>query len=549
MATVGENMPADDEFAARGMVERLVPLPEFRRATAVLAEVGLNASTYDHVVQGISDALLPIVGAQSVGIAIWSDAKRYLQLVPGSFGASADMVASSQVDATDRRSGAARVISTGQAYYTNDAVGEIPGFEGWMRGFGIDQLLTAPLVTGGVSNGVLHVANRHSGFIPANLAQVETLAPFVAAAVEHVRRRTALRKSEALSKIVAETASSIAGGRTLEHVAAGPLRRYQEAAGCVALAISFASDQSPRIFSCKSDVPDQAIEDFVREAPQNRPRIWLQLLRPVGVGDAGASAVHVPVVVGGKRQATLSLLRIPGVPFSRAEQWSIQRLTNVIALAWATESYELGKAHVARVQERQRIADDLHDHVAQILFSAKLTLQSLSEDLDATDAAAAPVNRARELLVRSELALRDSIDHLTVTESEFLVDRLRSVVAQVEEEFQIPIRLEINDADFPTLENIAPQVADAALRAAREGMVNAAKHAGPCRVTVVLKPAGDHRFLVAVIDDGLGTSANRSDGHGLSAIRRLIRQFGGSVRLSRNEPPLMRFEVILPLSE
>jgi signal transduction histidine kinase len=147
------------------------------------------------------------------------------------------------------------------------------------------------------------------------------------------------------------------------------------------------------------------------------------------------------------------------------------------------------------------------------------------------------------------LALRDSIDHLTVAESEFIVDRLRSVVAQVEDEFQIPIRLEVSDADFPSLKKVAPDVADVALRAAREGMVNAAKHAGPCRVTVVMKPTREHRFLVAVIDDGLGTSVTRSDGHGLSAIRRLVRQFGGSVRLSRNEPPLMRFEVVLPLLE
>lgn len=547
MATVDKRVPADDQFAAPDTFEQVAHFREFRRATAVLAEAGLMAKSYDEVVHGISDALLPIVGAQTVGVAIWSDVKNYLQLLPGSFGAPADMVASSQVDATDRRSGAARVISTGQAYYTNSPVGELTGFEGWTRGFGINQLLTAPLITDGVKNGVLHVANRHSGFTPANLAQVETLAPFVAAAVEHVRRRTALHKSEALSKIVAETASSIAGGLTLEQVAAGPLRRYQKAAGSVALAVSFASESSPRIFSCESDVPDQVIEQFVREAPQHRSRMWQQLRRPVGVGDTGAAAVHVPVVVSGERQATLSLLRIPGVPFSVTEQWSIQRLTNVIALAWATESYEQGKAHVARIQERQRIADDLHDHVAQILFSAKLTLQSLAEELVADNPALEPVVRARELLVRSELALRDSIDHLSVTESDSLVDRLRAVVAQVEDEFQTPIRLEISEVDFPALEEIAPAVADVALRAAREGMVNAMKHAGPCRVTVVLKLARDHRFLVAVIDDGLGMSVSQPDGHGLSAVRRLVRQFGGSVRLSREEPPLMRFEVVLPL--
>ena len=68
---------------------------------------------------------------------------------------------------------------------------------------------------------------------------------------------------------------------------------------------------------------------------------------------------------------------------------------------------------------------------------------------------------------------------------------------------------------------------------ARELLINAAKHAGPCRATVKLRLGMRDRLLLTVIDDGVGLDADRAAaGHGLRAIRGALRAQGGTLRVS-----------------
>src|SRR5262249_25231690 len=48
-------------------------------------------------------------------------------------------------------------------------------------------------------------------------------------------------------------------------------------------------------------------------------------------------------------------------------------------------------------------------------------------------------------------------------------------------------------------------VSDAFVKAAREALVNAAKHAGPCRVSVKLEVSRRGRLVLTVADDGIGS--------------------------------------------
>jgi signal transduction histidine kinase len=74
--------------------------------------------------------------------------------------------------------------------------------------------------------------------------------------------------------------------------------------------------------------------------------------------------------------------------------------------------------------------------------------------------------------------------------------------------------------------------ADALIKAAREALVNAAKHAGPCRIRVQLTVTGRDRLLLTVIDDGVGRVRARTErGHGLSAVRRVLDAQSGCLRV------------------
>src|SRR6202022_2955938 len=97
---------------------------------------------------------------------------------------------------------------------------------------------------------------------------------------------------------------------------------------------------------------------------------------------------------------TLAALRVRGEPFSRDERHAMGRLANLAALAWASERYQQQRAELARLEERHRIADDLHDDVAQILFGAQLQLDQILEHGELDAAVVAGISRARGLLIR-----------------------------------------------------------------------------------------------------------------------------------------------------
>ena len=76
-------------------------------------------------------------------------------------------------------------------------------------------------------------------------------------------------------------------------------------------------------------------------------------------------------------------------------------------------------------------------------------------------------------------------------------------------------------------------VCDLLAKAARELVVNAAKHAGPSRVIVRLRVRRGRRLLLTVVDDGIGVRrGSTSAGHGLEAVRRALRRHGGAMRIS-----------------
>ena len=103
-----------------------------------------------------------------------------------------------------------------------------------------------------------------------------------------------------------------------------------------------------------------------------------------------------------------------GEPFARAERRSFTRMANVAALNYATELYQQQRAELARLQERQRLADDLHDDVAQILFAAQLTprLDPRARRRRPTSVAER-IARARGLLIRGDTAIRTVIHKLS----------------------------------------------------------------------------------------------------------------------------------------
>lgn len=202
-------------------------------------------------------------------------------------------------------------------------------------------------------------------------------------------------------------------------------------------------------------------------------------------------------------------------------------MANLASLAWATDEVAAQQGRVARLEERQRIADDLHDDVAQLLFAAQIQLEALVERPGLDHEAAAQIGRARALITRGVVAIRDVIDALSPPAPSDLADQLGELAEGIEEEFAISVRVEITPGGRAAAAAAQDRIKDTVTRVAREALVNVAKHAGPCQASLRLDARGDS-LLLEIGDDGIGLAAD-GEGHGLASLRRAVARRGGSL--------------------
>ena len=259
------------------------------------------------------------------------------------------------------------------------------------------------------------------------------------------------------------------------------------------------------------------LEDVVLEEVSRRPGMRAYVVGPEKAGDPGWAAFYAPVHLSGHRVGTLAAMRTRAEPFAREERQALVRLAGLGSLSFATERYKQQRAELARLQERQRIADDLHDDVAQILFAAQLNLDAILEREPATGEDAAGIERALGLLVRADTTIRKVIHQLSSSTSPEFDQRLAAAIARIEQEFSVAINLQLAPAAVDAANGLRRPAADALIKAAREATVNAAKHAGPCRIRVQLAVTERRRLLLSVNDDGVGGARDRDGaGHGLA---------------------------------
>jgi two-component system, NarL family, sensor histidine kinase UhpB len=160
----------------------------------------------------------------------------------------------------------------------------------------------------------------------------------------------------------------------------------------------------------------------------------------------------------------------------------------------------------AREQERARLAEELHDGVAQTLaatiFQTDLLANSLKRD---PTAAEQELSRLRHALQRELETMRAYISQLRppLAEPEGLEEALRESAESLTEYTSIPVELRL-DAAGSSLDASGRSVA---LRVAQEALRNIGKHSGAQRAWLVTRyeprPSGDV-WVLEVGDDGKG---------------------------------------------
>jgi signal transduction histidine kinase len=197
--------------------------------------------------------------------------------------------------------------------------------------------------------------------------------------------------------------------------------------------------------------------------------------------------------------------------------------------------------HVAVLQDRERIARELHDKVIQRLFAAGMTLQTTLPI--ARSEVASHITQAVEEIDETIRDIRRTIFALeTRTRRGVRVDIFAHVDAAREVlGFTPELRLE-----GPIDSAVPETTADHLLATLFEALSNVAQHAGASKVDVAVEAGDELRLQVA--DDGAGLPDRIEPGQGLRNMERRALELGGNATVRPREGAGTVVEWRVPLS-
>jgi len=219
--------------------------------------------------------------------------------------------------------------------------------------------------------------------------------------------------------------------------------------------------------------------------------------------------VAVPLGTSGKARGVLLLGRVQGgAPFGDADTGPLLGFADQAALALELAERRRDAEQIALLQDRDRIARDLHDLAIQRLFAAGMTLQSAQRFMEHAE--------GMERLTRTVDDLDDTIKIIRSTifglrtrggrgrEGNGLRGRVSEAVTASTTSFGFAPALRIEglvETDVPG------DIADHAVAVLGEALSNAARHSGAQAVDVRLQCTGGELTLT-VTDDGCGMSGD-----------------------------------------
>ena len=204
--------------------------------------------------------------------------------------------------------------------------------------------------------------------------------------------------------------------------------------------------------------------------------------------------------------------------------------------------YERGR-ELSVLEERARLARELHDAVSQKLFSirAKARAAGVLVGRD-PDRAVAEIDSVASLAGQAHAELRAVIDGLAPPDlaAGELAGSLRSYAVLAGRTYGAEVRFHAEQ-----LPELGPQRATAVYRVAQEALHNALRHSGASVVCVTLS-ARRRRVVLEVADHGRGfTPGAAPGGLGLASMRERAASAGGTltVRSAPGEGTLVRLEL------
>ena len=239
-----------------------------------------------------------------------------------------------------------------------------------------------------------------------------------------------------------------------------------------------------------------------------------------------------PILLRGVPYGTLAVARLAGgVELTDEEIGLVESFAAQVSLAMEYSRLQRELNRLAVMDERERIATELHDGVIQGLFAMGLNLQATA--LTVSEPAAQ--ERIEEVVSQLDGSIRDLRNYIFGLRPEALADRqLHQALTDLAREFEQAAGLVV---DFKVDEAVAAELAGRAadvVQLAREALSNVRRHAEASRCSIKLSRKGRSAVL-EIRDNGKGFDAATpagEDHHGLRNLRRRVATIGGKLVLT-----------------
>jgi signal transduction histidine kinase len=187
----------------------------------------------------------------------------------------------------------------------------------------------------------------------------------------------------------------------------------------------------------------------------------------------------------------------------------------------------------ATVEERRRLAREMHDGVAQEIASLGYFVDTLVGSEPEGSARARQLTLLRERLTMVVGEVRRSVQTLrtSIGENDSLGTAIGSLARHLSASSGIPIHVTLDEHTT----RLRPEIESELLRIAQEAMTNAVRHSGAHAINVLCRVAPPTAELV-ISDDGRGLGSGREDSHGLEIMRERAALIDATLELTDNVP-------------
>jgi ligand-binding sensor domain-containing protein/signal transduction histidine kinase len=191
-----------------------------------------------------------------------------------------------------------------------------------------------------------------------------------------------------------------------------------------------------------------------------------------------------------------------------------------------------------RLQERTRIARELHDTLLQGMLGISMEMYAASQQVFAQNSASSVFGHASQRLREVAEQSRKAVEHLR--SPSIVPDSLESMLALALRDMNLPADLRAQINSVGTHLDLRPVVQSEIEQIAREAISNAVQHSGAnsIRLDILYQPA---HFFLSVSDDGRGihpeTQKLGRQGHwGIAGMRERAKSIGGRLRILPHVP-------------